>query len=121
MANREKRIQAWNVFGTSPWASGHETKELCYAVCRKVFKVITYIVMFVVIMGVSVLSKGSFLVAVSMLKPLPEDPAEQHPDLECRDYTAWFNRSVAYQTTNKTTRYKYEWGYDNFTRYLHIR
>jgi hypothetical protein len=89
-----------------------------YAVCRKVFKVMTYIIMFVVVLGVSVLSKGSVLVAVSMLKPLPEDPVEHHPDLECRDYTTWYNRSVAYQpTNNKTvTKYKYEWGYDNFTR-----
>jgi hypothetical protein len=81
-----------------------------------VFKVVTYIIMFVVILGACVLSKGALLIAVSMLRPFPEDPAEPHNDLECRDYTEWFNISVSYRTTNKTTRYKYVWGYDNYTR-----
>ena len=81
---------------------------MCYDVARQIFKISTYIVVFVFVLGLAIISKGSLLLATSKLRPHPK--LSDH-DLACSDYKEWYNESVSRNVTNPIL----ESGYANFT------
>ena len=109
---REERINAWNVFNTAPHISAQDATEICYTVFRQIFKVSTYIFIFVFVLGLVIISKGSLLVATSKLRPHPDTNAtSKHWDLACSDYKKQYNNSLS----DNITFPRYKSGNTSFT------
>lgn len=82
---REERIKEWDVFRQVPFESGHEASELIYALFRKIFKLITYVVLFLMILGLIIINKSSLLLVTSQIRSGAEFP------LECQTYQEFIN------------------------------
>lgn len=64
----------------------HEINESCFSLFRRIFKVLTYIFIFSGILLLTVISKGSVVMAASKLRPFPSNGSSwTKPDLSCRD------------------------------------
>ena len=82
---REERIKEWNVFREVPIEDGHEASEVLFAAFRKIFKVITYTVLFLLILGLIILNKASLLLVTSQVRQGADFP------LECQKYQEYVN------------------------------
>ena len=79
-AFREDRSKHWDVFREMPHETGHESRELCFAYARQIFKMIAYVFLLLAVLGLAAISKGTLLIVSSNLRHSNDFK------LECVDY-----------------------------------
>lgn len=85
--SREERIKRWNVFGKSTRISDQASKDAMFSILRQISKVLTYLVMMPCMLGLLLLSKGSFLIAVANVKPnKPFASSEFDKEMICQNF-----------------------------------
>lgn len=116
---RENRIKKWNVFATAPHIDSEESREFCFAMTRKIMKVMTYIVMLPVMTGLLVISKGSVLIAVSNVRPYPNPDWKNtlnSSNATVTTQTPWYEADNATYAPNNATyasAYQSQYQYQN--------
>src|SRR6218665_1448516 len=85
----------WDAFAEIPWMTDHEINESTFVLFRRIFKVFTYTFIFSGVLLLTIVSKGSVVMAASKLRPFPSNGVSwTNPDLSCRDIEEEYMREV---------------------------